>query len=86
MKLFGALCDTDDFEWVDYLIEEQGMKPRYVPERATFANYTNEVYEEADNWETVFQFMIGKFGDTKEPSLLSLISAIYVLGSLTYLS
>ena len=71
----------DDFEWVDYLIEEQGMKPRYVPERATFANYTNEVYEEADNWETVFQFMIGKFGDTKETFTAFFDIRNYVLGS-----
>jgi len=39
----------DDIEWVDYLFQEQGGKPRYIPEKDTFAQYVNEVYEETDN-------------------------------------
>lgn len=72
----------DDIEWVDYLFQEQGGKPRYIPEKDAFAQYVNEVYEETDNWETVFQYLLNKFGDTVETFTAFFEVRNYVLGSI----
>lgn len=52
----------DDFDQVDYLLEHQDGKPRYIPERDEFLKYVNEDYEDNNHWEDVRSFMRDVFG------------------------
>ncbi len=47
----------DDFDQADYLLEYQGEKPRYIPEKSEFLKYINEDYEDNDHWWNVRCFM-----------------------------
>jgi len=55
-------CFFDDFKQVEYLLEHQADKPRYVPDKDEFLKYVDEGYEDNDYWWNVFSFMLDAFG------------------------
>jgi len=52
----------DDFDQVDYLLEHQADKPRYIPPKTEFQKYIVEDYEDNDHWLNVRRFMWDVFG------------------------
>lgn len=55
----------NDFEEVDYLLENQKGKPRYIPDKDEFLKYMNERYVDNDYWWNVQRFMWDAFGFSK---------------------
>jgi len=51
-----------DFNQVDYLLEHQAGKPRYIPEKDELLNYVDEYYNDNDHWKNVRRFMWNVFG------------------------
>ena len=51
-----------DFGQVKLLLEHQADKPRYVPDREEFLEYTDEFYEENDYWWDVRSYLKKIFG------------------------
>ncbi|HZK27918.1 MAG TPA: SEC-C metal-binding domain-containing protein [Thermoclostridium sp.] len=58
----------DDFDQVDYLLEQQAGKPRYIPEKDGFLKHVIENYANNDHWWNVHRFMINVFGYSKNTS------------------
>lgn len=58
----------DDFCQVDYLLEHQRDKPRYIPEKNEFLKYTIEDYVDNDHLWNVRRFMWDGFGYRKDTS------------------
>lgn len=56
----------NDFGPVPYLLEQQGNKPRYIPERDEFLKHALEGYEDDDGWWNVHKFMLESFGYSKK--------------------
>ena len=51
-----------DFDWVNYLEEEQSGKPRYIPPKERFLLFERESYTDNDNWFRLHKFMWDAFG------------------------
>lgn len=58
----------DNFDQVDHLLNHQKNKPRYIPEKEEFLNYSSEYYEDNDHWQKVRSFMFEVFGYSSKPS------------------
>ena len=58
----------DDFNQVDYLLEHQADKPRYIPEKNEFLRYVIEDYADNNHWWNVRSFMWDVFGYRKDTS------------------
>lgn len=58
----------DDFDQIDYLLEHQRDKPRYIPEKSEFLKYTIEDYVDNDHLWNVRRFMWDGFGYRKDTS------------------
>ena len=58
----------NDFDQVDYLLEYQAGKPRYIPEKNEFLKYTVEDYTDNDYLWNVRRFMWDVFGYCKDTS------------------
>lgn len=56
----------NDFGPVPYLLEQQGNKPRYIPEKDEFLKHALEGYEDDDGWWNVHKFMLESFGYSKK--------------------
>lgn len=50
----------DDFDYADYWLNEQGDKPRFIPDRSEFLKFENQYYESASQetyWEKIYEFI-----------------------------
>lgn len=52
----------DNLNQVDYLLQEQADKPRYIPEKDEFLKYLDENYTDKNPWSLVADFMFENFG------------------------
>ncbi|HZK01974.1 MAG TPA: SEC-C metal-binding domain-containing protein [Anaerovoracaceae bacterium] len=55
-----------DFNDADYLIELQGDKPRYLPEKDEFVKYVKKKHVDNPYWDKVLRYMYDIFGNTKD--------------------
>lgn len=55
-----------DFDQVEYLLQHQEDKPRYIPEKKEFHKYEDMGYSDNDCWCNVFDFMSETFGSDEE--------------------
>lgn len=58
----------DNFDHVDYLLNHQENKPRYIPDREEFLNYSSDYYRDNDYWRKVRSFMFEVFGYSRKTS------------------
>ncbi|MDD4590998.1 MAG: hypothetical protein PHG06_11310, partial [Parabacteroides sp.] len=52
----------EDFDQVEYLLQHQAGKPRYVPEKDEFLKYIDEDYVDSDQLLQLRRFMLDVFG------------------------
>ena len=52
----------EDFDQVEYLLQDQTGKPRYVPEKDEFLKYIDEDYVDSDQLLQLRRFMLDVFG------------------------
>ncbi len=52
----------DHFDYVEYLLEDQADKPRYIPLKDEFLKYIIEEYEDNNYWDNVQKFIYEIFG------------------------
>ena len=52
-------------EQVENLLQHQADKPRYIPDKDSFLDYTDEYYEDNDSWFNVRRYLAKAFPDSK---------------------